>query len=138
MHRERAEERERGRMVRFAIVGALATLLAHASGAASAQQASSGAPVAIAESGLKQSDSSRITGIVLEALNSRNNSYLRIDTGDEELWVATPRIAVSAGDTVSMSGGARVIDFYSTRLDRRFDALVFVGAVEVEGGEDAP
>jgi hypothetical protein len=92
----------------------------------------------MAESGPKQDASPRITGVVLEALKSRNNSYLHIDTGGEELWVATPRVAVSAGDSVTMPEGARVIDFYSAPLDRRFDSIVFVGTIEVAGGENSP
>lgn len=123
---------------RLAVAGALAALVVYASGVASAEQPSSETPLAIADSAPKRSDSPRIAGVVLEILESPNNSYLRIDTGEEDLWVATPRIEVSVGDSVSMSEGARVIDFYSTPLDRRFDALVLVGAVEVAGGEDAP
>jgi hypothetical protein len=120
---------------RLAVLGALAVLLAPASGA---ERASSEAPLTNAASGPRYDASTRITGVVLEALESPNNSYLHIDTGAEEFWVATPRIEVSAGETISMPEGARMIDFYSTPLDRRFDSLVFVGAVEVVGGEEAP
>jgi len=81
------------------------------------------------------------SGTVLETMNSGGYTYIKVDTGDGEIWAAAPQFAVEAGDRVSMAAGLPMEGFRSKTLDQDFDVLYMVDSVTVGDAlpsEDAP
>lgn len=76
-----------------------------------------------------------LIGKVIETMDAGIYTYLHVQAGTESVWVASSRLAVAVGDTVSVPDGVRMVDFYSTHLDRRFELIFLVAFVEVEGRE---
>lgn len=73
-------------------------------------------------------------GPVLETLDSGGFTYLRVAVAGRDVWAAGPQTRLAVGDVVALPGGAELRDYASRSLQRRFDAIVFVGAIEVVGG----
>ncbi|MEK7321864.1 MAG: hypothetical protein AABZ84_02150 [Pseudomonadota bacterium] len=69
-------------------------------------------------------------GVITEALDGGTYIYLEVDNGDGREWLAAARMAVRAGDRVRYSEGILMRDFFSKQLQRRFDAIRFVGKLE--------
>lgn len=74
-------------------------------------------------------------GEVRETFDSGGFTYVRLDTGDVDVWVAGPRTRIAVGDTLATSEGALMADFHSRTLDRTFDRIWFVTAWRVMGAE---
>jgi hypothetical protein len=73
------------------------------------------------------------SGTVLESFDAAGYTYLKLDVGGEETWLATRPLKVSAGDTVQYAGGNLMTDFHSKSLDRTFDKILFVDDVALPG-----
>jgi hypothetical protein len=73
-------------------------------------------------------------GRVLETMDAGSYTYVRVDFGSREDWVAAPKTALSVGDDVVVPAGLLMEDFRSETLDRTFDHIWFVEAVTVGGG----
>jgi hypothetical protein len=71
------------------------------------------------------------SGTVLEVIDTSNYTYLKIEEADATSWLATPTMAVQAGDLVRFSGGMEMGAFHSTELDREFDGILFIGDIEI-------
>jgi len=69
-------------------------------------------------------------GVVLQALDGGTYIYLQIDTGHGREWLAAADADIAAGDRVRYSDGIWMRDFFSKYLQRRFDAIRFVGNLE--------
>lgn len=79
-----------------------------------------------------------VTGTVTETMSTGGYTYVRVDTGDRQLWAAAPQFEVAVGDTVSIPPGMAMNNYRSKTLDRTFDEVLFVGHVSVVGtGEGA-
>ncbi len=74
-------------------------------------------------------------GTVKETMNSGGYTYLLIDTGDEEVWVASPQVEVAAGDEVVAPPGALMPGYTSPTLERTFDQIYFISSIEIAGRE---
>jgi hypothetical protein len=68
-------------------------------------------------------------GIVLEAKNAGNYTYLHIDEAGDKFWIAAPHTVVSKGAKVSFSEQVWMYNFKSKMLKRTFDKLLFVADV---------
>jgi len=73
-------------------------------------------------------------GTVVETMNAGGYTYVLLDKGDEQIWVAGPETAVAVGDAVVMSPGMAMPDFESKSLERTFDVVYFVGSIEKDDG----
>ena len=73
-----------------------------------------------------------ITGTVTETMDTSRYTYVKVDTGESQLWAAGPGTAVKVGDTVRLSHGLPIADFRSNTLNRTFDILYLVSAIHVE------
>jgi hypothetical protein len=73
-------------------------------------------------------------GTVVETMNAGGYTYVLLDKGDEQIWVAGPETAVAVGDAVVMSPGMAMPDFESKSLERTFDVVYFVGGIEKDDG----
>ena len=69
-------------------------------------------------------------GVVLETMDSGGYTYVAIETDQDPVWAAGPKTAVKAGDVVQISEGMLMQQFTSKTLDRTFDVLYFVNAIE--------
>lgn len=70
-------------------------------------------------------DDRELVGVVGERLAAGRYSYLRVDTDDGARWVATTGPGAALGAHVRVRSMGMRSDFYSPRLERRFDELVF-------------
>jgi hypothetical protein len=73
------------------------------------------------------------TGTVAETMNAAGYTYVKIDTGTEQIWAAAPGTQVKVGDTVSVPPGAPMKNFQSKTLDRTFDVVYFVSSINKPG-----
>jgi hypothetical protein len=72
-----------------------------------------------------------VTGKVLETMTAGGYTYVRVKTGDDEMWAAGPQTEVGVGDTVSFPRGMGMKDFRSEKLNRTFDSIAFVNSITV-------
>jgi len=73
------------------------------------------------------------TGTVVETMNAGNYTYVRVDTGKEEIWAAATRFDVAVGDAVVVPLEMPMQDFYSESLDRTFPVVYFTSRILREG-----
>ena len=77
-------------------------------------------------------DSSSIptaSGEVVETMNSGGYTYVKIDTGNGEVWAAGSETVVKVGDNVAVSGYV-MYDFSSSSLNRTFAEIIFTDAIQ--------
>jgi hypothetical protein len=70
-------------------------------------------------------------GEVRSAANAGGYTYLEVAQNGATVWIAAPETQVKAGDKVSWDGGMVMHNFTSSSLNRKFDEIVFAGAVRV-------
>lgn len=70
-----------------------------------------------------------LSGKILETMNSGGYTYLQIDTGSSQPWVAIPQSQVKVGDEVSCNQGMVMTNFSSKTLNRTFDSIVFSSGI---------
>jgi len=63
---------------------------------------------------------------VAEVLQTNEYTYLRVTENGTELWLATPKLQASAGETYYYEGGLQMTDFTSKELNRTFKAVLFL------------
>jgi hypothetical protein len=78
-----------------------------------------------------------IKGKVMERLDAPPYSYLRIQSGKEEVWAAVPKTDVAKGAEVTVANAMPMSDFESKTLKRKF-AVVFFGTLDGPGAAAAP
>lgn len=79
-----------------------------------------------------------VSGVVLETMDASSYTYVRVDTGDGEVWAAAPTFDVSVGETVVVPLEMPMEDFHSDVLDRDFDVVYFASAIGREGAPPGP
>jgi hypothetical protein len=77
------------------------------------------------------------TGKVTQTMDTDRYTYMEVGTPEGLRWFAGPQTKVKVGDSVILSGGVRMPNFYSKHLDRTFDELFLVGAIGVASGGQA-
>jgi hypothetical protein len=70
-------------------------------------------------------------GRVLEVHQGPGYTYVHVEDGDVQLWVAGTQIEVEEGQIVTWDGGAIMRDFESPTLERTFDRLLFANGLRV-------
>ncbi len=75
------------------------------------------------------------TATVLETMDSGGYTYVKVDEDGQVFWAAAPASKVSVGDRVTFTAQMTMANFTSRTLDRTFDELMFVGALQ--GGSAA-
>jgi uncharacterized protein (UPF0212 family) len=78
------------------------------------------------------------TGTVVETINAANYTYVRVDTGDEEIWAAATRFEVAVGEVVVVPLEMPMQDFHSESLDRTFPVVYFTSQIMREGEGASP
>jgi len=75
-----------------------------------------------------------VTGTVLETMNASGYTYILVQTGTGETWVAIPATTIEKGAAVTYYEGMVMKNFTSKTLNRTFDAVVFSsGLVDQDG-----
>ncbi len=93
------------------------------------QTAASSAPAAEA------AEPAALSGKILETMNSGGYTYLKIDTGSSQPWIALPQSNVKVGDDVSCLPGMTMNNFSSKTLNRTFESLVFSPGIVGNAGD---
>ncbi len=75
-----------------------------------------------------------LTGKVVEIHNGAGYSYILLDTGSSQHWVATTQIEVAVGDELGFEDGNIMHDFPSKALDRTFPEIIFASQVMGQSG----
>jgi hypothetical protein len=63
---------------------------------------------------------------VLETMNASSYTYMRVEEGNREYWIAVPQITVNKGDVFYYSKALEMNNFNSASLNRTFDKILFV------------
>ncbi|MBI5190372.1 MAG: SH3-like domain-containing protein [Nitrospirae bacterium] len=75
-----------------------------------------------------------ISGKVAETMNSGGYTYVRLEKGGKEVWVAVPAMKVKVGEEMVFSPGNPMYDFNSPSLKKTFDLIYFSpGTVTLPG-----
>jgi hypothetical protein len=74
-----------------------------------------------------------ITGSVVETMDAASYTYVRVDTGTEQVWAAASQFPVKIGDRVSVSLEFPLENFHSKALNRDFPVIYFVSQIGREG-----
>ncbi len=76
-----------------------------------------------------------VRGTVLETMNSGGYSYIFMDTGQDQRWVAALETPVKVGDVVQTDEGMAMTGFTSKTLNRTFNVVYFVSSLQnLSGG----
>jgi hypothetical protein len=68
-------------------------------------------------------------------MNTAGYTYVKVDTGSKEVWVAAPEFKVKVGDPVIVGQSMPMPDYHSNTLNRDFELVYFAGNVAVAGDE---
>ena len=71
-----------------------------------------------------------VRGTVMETMDAGGYTYVLLDDGKRELWIAGPETAVAIGDVVQASTQMPMTEFWSDSLFRKFDVLYFSSALQ--------
>jgi|CXWK01.1.fsa_nt_gi hypothetical protein len=114
-------------LVAFSALAACSTPQAsNATTAAGTQAASTPAPAAPATPGT-------VTGTVAETMNSGGYTYMRLQTGQKDVWIAANEFPVTKGESVTAPLEMPMENFHSTTLNRDFPLIYFVAQVARAG-----
>ena len=71
-----------------------------------------------------------LRGTVAETMDAAGYTYVLIESEGNRTWVAAPELAVSVGDIVQTEPRMAMHEFTSKTLNRSFDVVYFVSAVD--------
>lgn len=69
------------------------------------------------------------TATVLESMSSMGYTYIRVEEEGKSFWIALPETKVSVGETISFYEQMLMENFTSRSLNRTFDRILFVEAI---------
>ena len=73
----------------------------------------------------QQVTAAELSGTVLETMDASGYTFMNLDTGDQQVWVAIPQSEVSKGEKVSVAEGMEMKDFHSNSFNRTFESIIF-------------
>jgi hypothetical protein len=76
---------------------------------------------------------STLVGSVVEILGASRYTYVRLDTGSSQVWVAANRTTLRIGDRVEATGLLPMDKFHSRELDRDFERIYFASSIGPPG-----
>ncbi len=78
----------------------------------------------------KKSDTNTLAGIrtvsIEEVIQTNQYSYLHVKEGDQEPWLAAPKMEAAIGEIFYFKGGLLMKDFASKELNRTFKEILFI------------
>jgi hypothetical protein len=85
------------------------------------------APEMKAKKAAAASDTSTLSGKVVETMNSGGYTYVSLEKGGKKTWVAVPMTDVKVGQEMTFQPGAEMRNFTSKSLNRTFESIIFSG-----------
>jgi hypothetical protein len=79
-----------------------------------------------------------VRGEVLETMDSGGYTYVFMDTGQEQRWIAALETPVAVGDVVQTDQGMAMNGFTSNTLNRTFNVVYFVSSLQNLSGSSQP
>jgi len=76
-----------------------------------------------------------VTGTVVETMNSGGYTYMRVQAGAKDVWIAAAEFAVTKGESVTAPLEMPMANFHSNTLNRDFPMIYFVSQVARAGQE---
>jgi len=70
-------------------------------------------------------------GKVLQTIPSNEYVYVEVKSEGRNRWLAAPATQLKVGETIRFPNGTVMSNFYSKRLQRTFDEVLFVGRIKV-------
>lgn len=77
------------------------------------------------------------SGRVEEVIPAGKYTYIRVTKAGKDTWIAVLKREIAVGAEVSYADAPPMKEFHSPSLNRTFEEILFLGAVQVKG-EDAP
>lgn len=74
-----------------------------------------------------------VTGTVVETMNSGGYTYMRLQTGQKEVWIAASEMSVTKGESMTAPLEMPMANFHSNTLNRDFPMIYFVTQVARAG-----
>lgn len=84
---------------------------------------------------------SAATGTVLSTIHASGYTYVQVDMGSEQIWMAGPSTTLVRGGQINVNTSVPMRNFHSKRLKRDFPVLYFVDGFSgsaVQGAATAP
>ncbi len=72
-------------------------------------------------------------GKVLQTIPSNEYVYIEVTSEGRNRWLAAPATELKVGDSIRFPDGTVMTNFYSKRLNRTFEEVLFVGRIKVAG-----
>jgi hypothetical protein len=95
-----------------------------------AKPAAEPAAPAAAPAATPAAESTGLSGKVVETMDAAGYTYVLIDDGSKQVWVAGPSTQVAVGDEVmAAEGGVPMSNYHSKTLDRDFEVVYFVSSI---------
>jgi hypothetical protein len=79
-----------------------------------------------------------VRGEVLETMNAGGYTYVFMDTGQDQRWIAALETPVAVGDIVQTDQGMAMNGFTSKTLNRTFNVVYFVSGLQNLSGGSQP
>jgi hypothetical protein len=105
---------------------------------ASTKAQASAAPSPAAPEGVPQPAATTFAGKVMETMDAGTYTYVRVASGNREIWAAASHFNVTVGETVVVPLDMAMENFHSDTLNRDFPVIYFAGAISREGEMKPP
>ncbi len=76
--------------------------------------------------------SDQVTGVVLETINAKSYTYMRLKGEKGEFWAASNSVNLKKGERVILDKIYPMDNFHSKTLDRTFKRILFVQNIAVK------
>jgi hypothetical protein len=74
-------------------------------------------------------------GKVIEVLQTSQYTYLFVEEGNTEKWLALPKMQANPGDVYYYKNGYEMVNFKSTELGRTFVSVIFLKSVGLSAND---
>ena len=64
-------------------------------------------------------------------MSAAGYSYIQVEEQGKKIWLAAPAAKIEVGQSISWNSGPAMHNFTSQSLNRSFDEIFFVSAVQV-------
>jgi hypothetical protein len=68
-------------------------------------------------------------GVVLSTIDAGQYTYIQVNSGGSQIWLAAPTTKLEKGQSIGWTGGTPMKNFQSKTLNRTFESILFVGKV---------
>ena len=69
-------------------------------------------------------------GTVVSTIHSSGYTYIEVKQGENNIWLAAPKVDLPDGALIRYGKGISMVDFYSNGLKREFPEVFFINRVE--------